>query len=107
MCCSAQQVVLVIMFAVELAHHQLQSFIAFSFSKVPVPVSKPVELKIGPKTYRFMQDDFHVSFHGFLNTVPPELQMDRAAMETNRYLRFFYCFLFDVLFRLIGYLLLQ
>ncbi len=50
----------------------------------PPPVTRSRSLFMGPRAFSFHQDDFSVSFVPFLRTLPPELQVARPAIETNR-----------------------
>jgi hypothetical protein len=52
---------------------------------MPHPHTSTLELVIGNRfLLKFYRDDFHVSYDSFLQHVPPELQMCRTALETNR-----------------------
>ncbi len=56
-----------------------------SMFQIPRPVTTILQVPILPnKALTFERDDFHVSFTGFLQFLPSELQMARSAMEVNR-----------------------
>lgn len=51
----------------------------------PYPNSTNITITIANQfTYNFYRDDFQVSFDPFLDNLKPELEISRAAMETNR-----------------------
>jgi hypothetical protein len=44
-----------------------------------------MQLRLGEhNVLDFLQDDFHTSFAGFLQFLPPELQLAKSVVETNR-----------------------
>lgn len=51
---------------------------------MPKPTTRLLSVTVGGRALQFAQDDFHVSFGGFLEHLPVELQMSRSAVETNR-----------------------
>lgn len=52
---------------------------------MPHPHTSIFELIIGNRfIFKFYRDDFHVSYDSFLQHIPPELQMSKTALETNR-----------------------
>ena len=51
---------------------------------IPNPNSTQIDFKIGLKPFRFLHDDFQVLFSPFLRTLDSKLQMESAALETNR-----------------------
>ena len=61
-------------------HHFYSPFSFF----IPHPNASPMEFRIENRSYVFTSDDFHVSFAPFLKPLRSDLQMNRAAVETNR-----------------------
>eukprot|EP01038_Epipyxis_sp_PR26KG_P016430 gene16430-22402_t len=51
---------------------------------IPRPFSCAIELILGNIPFKFIQIDFQVSFQAFLQSIPPDLQVSRSAIETNR-----------------------
>jgi hypothetical protein len=53
---------------------------------IPPPAITAVDLSLSPHAiFQAFIDDFHMSFQGFLQPIlPPELQISRSAIETNR-----------------------
>lgn len=50
-----------------------------------MPSTSTVQMRINNDIlYDFYQDDFHVSYAGFLQQLPIELQLSKAAVESNR-----------------------
>jgi hypothetical protein len=56
---------------------------------IPPPSTTTIDVTVGARHFFFLQDDFHTSFSGFLATLPPELQLSRAATEMNRWVSWF------------------
>lgn len=51
----------------------------------PHPYTVGFDVSFGStRRYRFWKDDFHISFGVVLQTLPPSLQLSKAAVETNR-----------------------
>jgi hypothetical protein len=63
----------------------LLSLFFLSFT-VPPPVTTIFNLHFasGQQFIPFYRDDFHVSYSSFLQNLPIDLQMSRAALEGNR-----------------------
>jgi len=51
---------------------------------IPMPIKKSLTLQIGQQPWSFHRDDFSVTFSPFLHALPPDLQLCRSAIETNR-----------------------
>lgn len=51
---------------------------------IPMPIKKSLTLHIGGSPWSFHRDDFSVTFAPFLHALPPDLQLSRPAIETNR-----------------------
>ena len=51
----------------------------------PNPVQSSMQFALSRSAkFGFRCDDFHISFSPFLKALPPDLQMARPAVETNR-----------------------
>ena len=52
--------------------------------RMPAPHRQALQLTLGGCQFVCNKDDFFVSFTSFLHFLPPELQLFRSVVETNR-----------------------